>query len=172
MVLRNIFLVGGDEMDRIKLIWSVLGLVFMSSTLYFGGKFLSATYSYLEVNKSTPAKIKEWNVIPLENGKYSVRATYEFFINKTAYVGQTEFEKPLFLNSDAAITQIKNWANQKWLAWYPDQNIASSTLERRFPLNLLFRFSLCLGLVIYHLWMKVRILSPYLKHKHLKTNGL
>lgn len=148
-------------MNRVKIVWLVLCIGVGLVSAYFGGKTALASWNYLKMDSSVPAKVNEWKVIPTSGGKYSIQAEFEYQIEGETLKGLTLFTDPLFLNPNAAILTIKDWGNGAWLAWYDSDNVGNSSLEKSFPLNLLFRFILSLGVFIYFFWVKRKIVNPF-----------
>ncbi len=146
-------------MNRIKIIWLVLCIFVGGTCVYFGGRTAIATWNYLKIDCSTSAKIQEWKVLPQSNGKYSIQAKYQYEVEGELKEGMTTFTTPLFLNSESAISTVKSWASEKWVAWYNGNEVSDSSLEKNFPLNLFFRFFLSAGISIYFLWVKKKIIN-------------
>lgn len=146
-------------MKKIKILWITLTIGVGVICAYFGVRTSYALFQYWKLDRSTAAKIEEWKIIPEKNGKYSIQARYAYQIGEKSYQGVTKFTSPLFLNSESAISATRKWSEEEWLTWYNNTNISDSSLEKHFPLNLFFRFIMCLGVFTYFIWVKQRVIQ-------------
>lgn len=125
--------------NRVKILF-FLGVC--TITLHFTILFAKEWIHYLRLKYTAPAHIQKWEIIPLKK-EFAVRADFTFDKGAGTYI----FPSPHFPNEWAALSEMKKWAKQSWNAYYNDPEMA--VLQKQFPLNLLFRMSICCGVLIY-----------------------
>lgn len=136
--------------SRIQLFF-ILGV--MAITLHFSILFGKELTRYLLLNGTTSGKITQWEIIPI-GGRFALKADYTFKVQEKNCSGSFLLNPPYYLNEIAALAELKKKAKQPWPIHYRTGNPQISALEKSFPLNLLFRFACCIGVVIYLFFIK------------------
>lgn len=129
--------------------WSFLLLLSGFSSLLFTLNAIQEIYSYNQLKISTPAKVDEWKIYELASGKFVIEAFYRYKIEKKTLRGRTLFTDPSFLNYDAAMFSLRDWALKAWVVWYDPKCVEDSSLVKFFPLKNFLRSILSLGIFSY-----------------------
>lgn len=134
-------------------LWIVLVILAASAALWFTGRGLYTLFEYYHLDKTSTAFIQKWE-IEEKGSDISILASYTFDAAGKTYPGKTKFKEPRLLNRFAAEQELKTWENMTWTVWYNGKHPEDSSLERKFPLNLLIQAFLTLGVLFYFYYIK------------------
>ncbi|HSW72850.1 MAG TPA: hypothetical protein VLG44_05535 [Chlamydiales bacterium] len=142
----------------IKIFWTALFLITALMGVYFTFVFGKDFFEYISYNSRVPAKILEWQVREMKNGKFAVAAKFSYQINENSYVGLTVIKDRHFLNDYAAMHAVKNKEIAlEEAAWVSPHSPEKSTLQRRFPTNLLIKLLIVYGVISYFSFLKTSV---------------
>ncbi len=113
---------------------------------------------YLSLKSSSSARISQWQIIPLGD-KYGLKAKYWFEFKDKNWRGSYTLAPPYYLNEKAALYALKEKAKEPWRVWYNPNHPHFSVLEKKFPGGILFRTTICFGVLLYFLFFKRKFLS-------------
>src|SRR4051812_20762139 len=117
-------------------------LFFLLSTsliaLFFLFRLTCGLYGYWSLRDQIPAKISQWELEEIGD-RWAIRAIYSINVQGVYLKKATLFANDRFVNKEVAIRELELMAKKNWKAWYNPKNPSQSSLEKKFPFNLLIR---------------------------------
>ena len=132
----------------------------LAITLHFGILFSQQLIGYLALNQSAPARITQWEIVPIKS-RFGLKADYTFSSKEKTYQGSSLFAPPHYLNEMAALSALKVKAKEPQTVYFRSQNPQNSALEKTFSWNLLFRLCCSLGVIVYFVLLNKRLITSY-----------
>lgn len=139
----------------IKIFWTALFVITSLIGAYLTFVFGKSFFEYLSYSSRVPAKILEWQVREMKNGKFAVAARFSYQIDEKFFEGLTVVQDRPYLNDHAALHAIKTREVAiDEAAWVNPHFPEKSTLLRRFPTYLLIKLLIVYGVIIYFSFLK------------------
>lgn len=115
-------------------------------TLHYSILFFKEWIHYLSLNQKASAHINQWEIIPIKN-QFALKVDFSFPAQEKTWQASFTFPSPYYLNEWAALTELKKKAKKSWTAYYNNPN--GAVLEKSFPVALLIKMGICVGVVAY-----------------------
>jgi len=146
------------NIHRLYQLWLVLLLLSGGITLWFTGAALVDIYQYYILNERAPVEVLRWQVRERSPSQFAIEAEYEFRVKEVTYHGKTQLQNPQFLNRYAAESHIAKLGSPQETIWYQKSNPLHSSMEKEFPRKELTQALLTLGVFLYFLFARDKIL--------------
>ncbi len=144
--------------NKFTIFWRGLFILTLGVAIYFLSFLIKEWFDYSKLRVQVPVKIEEWQVRELKNGKFAIAAKYSYEFQGKNLQGFTLFKKPLYLNDQAAIYDLrKNEAVKS--VWLNPKLPQESSLKREFPLYPMIRALLVFTVLGYFFYLKKYIIS-------------
>lgn len=120
--------------------------------------FVSQLLIYLRYTHQAPAKIKQWNIIEIDDEHYQISADYAFELDHVEYTSEQFFTKKTYPNRESAEFAIENLKENTYTAWwYGSPRHFLSTIDRSFPLAACLRALIATSITLYFLYLSRRL---------------
>ncbi len=106
---------------------------------------------YFNLTDRAPAKITQWE-LEEKGGRWAVRAFFP--LQGNIGTGNTLLSDRVYLNEEAAFSELQELAKQKWSVWFNPKNPSFASLERVFPASLLIRTLMAWSVLLYFFYFR------------------
>ncbi|MFA6915998.1 MAG: hypothetical protein WC222_06345 [Parachlamydiales bacterium] len=131
-----------------KWFWMLVCLLTLSAVWVTWGT-TKKLYTYYTLNARVPVKTISWKISALNDERYQLQGSYNFFIDTREYLGTAQLHSLIYRNPWAAEKGLRELEKERFNVWYSSKNPTINSLERDFPLKDCIYSVVILGLITY-----------------------
>lgn len=125
---------------------SVIALCVLGYTGYTAYKL----FEYWKLSLRIPVSQIDWEVVPVTQEDFAVRASYYYQVEGKIYQGQSIWDEH-YLNGSTAHEKADGFAKEQWKVWVNPSHPSQSALEKTFPLKQGLSAAVLWLILIYYL---------------------
>ena len=125
-----------------------------SVSCWFGGQFFHRLYHYLQLSVEVPARLEQWTIREQPDETFAVELTYAFEWRGEPFQKMSLLSNARYPNVYRAQEALKAWQKTPFNVWLNPKNIQNPSLTKTFPVLEGVKTLLCLGILIYFVYLK------------------